>query len=298
MGVAELIAEQYPFLAFLANHPEVGPLLQKAVDINSPYSPEKFTSELMKTNWWTKQSDAQREWQITQNVRPGEAAQRRNSYKLGVHMAANAFGAQLTPQQIAFFTEIGLSQGLDPNGPEMMEALRRARKGAPSKGYGKVGVSAHEIRASAEGQWFVRPNMNDVTRMAENVALGRDSLESINARYSLQARKRYPHLAEELMSGMTLAEIVAPLRDTVAQELERTPADININGHPVWRQLVTGIRDPTTKKVRQMTESEAIRLARQQDPWWKTANGRQMDNNMATSLANIFGKRKSTGVSV
>jgi len=291
MGVAEDVLEKYPSLYFLMSHPEIGPLLTQAVNPQTGFSPQTFQAKLYQTNWWKSQSETQRNWLIKSNTDPGSANQERSSYRISLGTAANAYGTSLNAAQLKFLSEAGLAHGWAPDGPEMLDAIRKLGQGKPSMGKGAKGVAATEIRALANGQWYQNPSMNDVTRMAEAVAVGRDSLESINARLALSARTRYPHLADQIKAGQTLAQITAPLREVVANELERTPESIQIAGHPVWRQLLVGIQDPASKKMRPMTESEAMRLARRQPDWWKTSNGRQSDAGMARTLLTAFGRR-------
>jgi len=204
--------------------------------------------------------------------------------------AAEQFGLTLSGAQSTFLTEAGLAHGWDPGGAEMLKEFGQLRKGAPG-GKGTVGVTAGQLRQIAESQWLQRPSTETLTRLAENVAVGKDSVESINERWGLQARTRYPHLGHRLMAGETLGDIVAPLQQLVAQELERQPGDINVMQSPVWRQLLSGVRDPNTKKMRTMTDSEVIRLARSQPQWWKTSNGRGADAGMTRTLLQTFGVR-------
>lgn len=295
-STSELIAQQYPFLAWLANDPEIGPLLRKAVDVRTPYSPEKFTAELMNTNWWKSQSDAQREWNVTQNTRPGEANMQRKAYWTELAASAKRMGVSLTSNQIKFIAEIGLQQGLPVDSTIIQQAITREWRGT-DYGAGQIGVDAQSIRAMAQGEYFRPMSTNEAHELSRRIARGEDTIDSIRARLQKQASDRFPHLRDQLAAGISPAQIVEPFRQIVADELELGGAEnVNMN-NATWRKLLTGVRDPGTQKIRAMTESEVMSLARKDERFWKTANGRQLDNEMATSLANVFGKRKSVGVS-
>lgn len=292
---AERIAEQFPFLAFLARHPEIGPLLSKAVDVNQPYSAERFRAEVMKTKWWRNQSETQREWQILKNTQPGTAKWESEKVRSSLSQAAMAFGRPLDKNQLRWFTEHMMSLGItDPNHPMVLgwiNSLPVAAHTLPKRwGVGKTGEAAHAVTNITRGQWYAKNSDALTYQTAQNIAQGTDSLEALNARKAVEAARRYPHFAQRIQAGETLADITANARSIIAEELELgSPEAVNVFAAE-WRGLL-GVKDPATKKTRQMTDSEVVHLARNRPQWWKTMNGRQADAQAATAMLETFGQR-------
>ena len=183
MALRDDIARDYPGYVFLLDDPEVGPLLTEAVNPQGGYSPETFRSKLYQTRWFRERSESQRAWLIMSNTDPGQAAHLRSSAALRIANVGHKVGFKLDDRTANWYAEMAMMQGWEPEGPEMMEALRKARTGAGgSKGWGDIGIAANDIRALAEGAWFQRPSARQVDQWAEDVAFGLDSIKSINAR--------------------------------------------------------------------------------------------------------------------
>lgn len=288
--VAQRIAEKYPFLAFLANDREMGPLLAKAVDVNQPYSGERFQADMMKTQWWRRQSDSMRQWASLVNANPGEANQRRAILRQGIFERAFRFGTQLNSNQVRWFTELALQKGItDPNDPVIMNWIR-SLPGSGKIG-GDVGAAKQQYQALARGQWYVRPDDRTTSIHARRIAGGLDTLESANSRFAKQAMTRYPWLKDRIAAGETLADITQNHRQIVAEELEfDSPEAVDVRVNPEWRQLL-GIRDKKSGKMRQMTDTEVIALARNRNAWWQTSRGRQTDATLASQMLQLFGQR-------
>ena len=291
MGVREDVMESYPTLAFLLGDPEIGPLLTAAVDPNQGYSPQTFQAKLYQTNWWKNQSDTQREWLIKSQTDKGTANQQRSSYWAELDALAKRMGVSLTNAEIRWISEIALAQGWSLDSAQLRQAIVKQWRGT-DYGAGQIGADSQTIRALATGQFFRPMSTNEAHELARRVAAGTDTLESIQTRLRTEAAERFPHLRDRLGEGMTVAQIVEPYRQIVAEELEMGDvSEVNMS-NPTWRKLL-GVNQGDGK-MRMMTESEVISMARSQDRWWKTSRGRQADASMTTSLMGIFGKRASS----
>lgn len=302
MGVLEQIREKYPSLAFLANDPEIGPLLAQAVDPNQGYSPQTFQAKLYQTNWWKSKSQSAREWMILSNTDPGEANRQRKSMQIAAAQKARQLGVGLSWNQLKLLSEGLLQHGQAPDGPEMMEALR-GMWDFRSRGKGQIGGVRQQVMNLTKA-YFSRPHIQETRGGRKNlddaalkIATGQDTLEGMQHRLTLDAMRRYPHMKEQLAAGQTVAEIIAPLREMVADEMDYASADqVDVRANPVWNKLF-GVRDPKSGKTRLMTEGETLRMVRQQPTWWKTSKGRQADSSMTQTVLNMFGERRSSGMS-
>jgi hypothetical protein len=189
---------------------------------------------------------------------------------------------------------MALRRGQDPASAEVINGLVGFSRRAGNLTHGAIETALYDINQIAQGQWFSTATRNPTRRhWADQIARGIKTKEDFNTAMEIQAMHRYPHLAERIRGGETLADIVNPLREKVANELELGGVGaVDVQHSPIWSKLMS-FHDPNTKKTRLMTESEAMVLARQQPAWWRTSNGKQMDADMANKLLNIFGQRKS-----
>lgn len=285
----ERIAERYPDMLPLLGIPEVAKLLEQAVDPNSPMSATSFQSKLRATKWFRGQSASERQWYVTSQSDPGEATQQREQYRSALSHFSQTLGVKLSPAQIAWLSEIGLAQGLEVNSDRMRAEIIRQWGGKDLR-RGEIGTNAQEIMRMAKAEFFRPMSSNESYELAKRVALGSDTMESIRTRLMAQAGDRFPHLRQRISEGLTPGQIVEPYRAIVAEELEYGDiSEVNMN-NPTWKQLL-GVKQKDGK-MRMLTESETMMLARSQRRWWDTQNGRSADAGLTRKLLESFGVRR------
>lgn len=290
--LAERIANEYPLLAFLANDPEIGPLLREASDPYTGFSANTFRYKVAQTNWWRSRSAAQRQWSVLVNTDPGEANRQRAAYAANLRTTAGRLGVGLDNSQVKFAAEWALMRGIPPDSPELMHSLIQHGRKAGAIGPGAYKTGARDIAEIAEGQWLRGVSAKEQRDWGYWLAMGQKTVEDWNAHLAGEAIHRFPHMADQIRSGSTVADVVGPFVQLVAQELEEDPGYIwsKVKHHDPAFQPLLGVRDPVSKKMRLPTQSDAIRVARSRSTWWKTSNGRQMDAQMSKALLGMFGK--------
>jgi hypothetical protein len=295
-SVAETVMAQYPSLAWLLNDPEVGPLLTQAVDPNIGFSAQTFQAKLMETTWWKTRSAAGRQFEVQSNTDPASAIQSVDAYTANLQALSNNLGVGLTNDEKLMLAHWGLLTGNAPDSAIMRQKLidlSESDNPAIIGGTGQMGVLAQDIGSLFRGQWFYDSTMQGYLDLTKAVAAGYDSLESINARLKVQATQRFPHLADRINAGETLAQIAAPFQQLVANELELPgPGAVSMAAGSEWQEL-WNYRDPDTGELRAMTESEALAKIRDRAAWWQTSKGQQLDSTATTNMLNIFGARKA-----
>lgn len=291
--LAQTIQERFPNLAFLANHPEIGPILREATDPNKGFSAETFQWKVSQTGWWKSHNDAQRAWMTMSNINPGQAKRMRTGTAAELDAMAKRMGVSLTSAQLKWITESVLANGQSLESAEVKRGIMSMWNGQDySKG--EVGVNAQQIMALAKSQYLRPMSSNEGHELARRIVRGDDTLEAVQMRLTREAAERFPHLKERISQGLTPAQIVEPYRQIVAEELEYGDiSEVDVQKSPTWRQLM-GIRQ-SDGKMRMMTESEVMKLARSQPRYWKTSKGREADHTMASTLMSVFGARKSLG---
>ena len=289
----EMVQQQYPYLAWLINDPEIGPLLNEAVDPNTGFDANTFQARLMGTSWFQSRSRYEREQLILHHTDP-------TTYWTGTQDFADQFselsakyGRPLSYNESYFLAVVAKNSGVDPNSATARKWLRGLiNPQLTLGGYGTAGAAKNDIENLVRGQWFAPLDIGWLVQAGADVATGGgETLESINARLASQAWNWYPHLRQQITEGQTLADIINPYRQIVAEELEYgSLEDVDVTNNPEWKQLLEW-RDPGTGEMRLPTRSEVQKLARNRAEWWETSAGRQADASGAAGLLRLFGAR-------
>ncbi len=107
------VAKKYPYLSFLLDDPEVGPLLREA-DANN-LDPDIFQQRLMQTSWWKRTSDTARTFYALKTGDPATYARRRAEVKSQIQEvgAQLGYGADVLDEgYLNYFSDKALEFGL------------------------------------------------------------------------------------------------------------------------------------------------------------------------------------------
>lgn len=293
MGALEMVTEQYPQLAWLVGDPEIGPLLLQAVDPNSGFDSNTFQARLQATNWFQSKSRYEREQLVLHHTDPTTYWTGTQAYADQFSEMAAELGRPLSGNESYFLSVVALNSGVEPNSATARKWLRGMIDPAQTmQGYGTAGAAKNEIENLVRGQWFAPLDLGWLAQAGANVATqGGETLESINARLASQAWHWYPHLRQQITEGQTLADIMNPYRQVIADELELGSVEQVDMNNPEWKQLLQW-RDPNTGEMRLPTMSEVQTMARSRPQWWETSRGREADAGATRSLLQIFGAVK------
>jgi hypothetical protein len=290
-SVLERVLAQYPSLAPLLGHPEIGPLLVQAVDPNVGFSQQTFESRLHETTWWRTTAEPARQLELQMATDPASAQASIDAYRADIRRRATSLGVALDENQVTWVTAFGMRSGYAPDSTAMQDYLSSLIDyGNVLKGIGAAGAAKDQVLGLVEGQWLrTIQDPNWLAKAGVDVATGKESLESINAQLASQAWQMYPHLRQMIDEGQTMADIFNPYRQIIASELEYGSLDQVDMNNPEWSKLIQWV-DPSTREVRLPTASEVMTFARDRDQWWQTSKGRQTDAGMARTLLEAFGK--------
>lgn len=287
MSTRQRVLEQYPSLAFLLNDPEVGKLLIEAVDPYKGFSPQTFRAKLYETKWWKSRSETARQWAVMKRTDPGTARQRRSAYDMQVRQAAARYGIQLSTNVRKFLVELGLQNGHDPDGPEMLLAFQKVAA-TSKKVPGAIHTNAQAIKEMANRDWMVVMPDSRAEHWADRIARGFMTMDDMRTQFAKKAAQLYPQFADGIKRGFTVGELVDDYVQIIARELEVDPDRIGWSD-PKFRAILEWKGEDGKPAL--PTYTDAIRLARQDPKWWETSGGRQHDAQYARALTQIFGRR-------
>ena len=292
LSLVARVLEQYPSLIYYITHPEIGPLLIQAVDPNGGFSPQAFEAKLHETNWWKTTAEPARQLELQIQTDPATAQASIDEYIAELRAMAGELGFDFDPVQLQYIAAFGMRSGYSANSTIMRNRLIHDLSGQNAalnlQGFGQIGALRQQVQAIAEGEFFEQWDDMNALAIAQRIATGEDSLESVQARFRERAKQRFPWLAEQLDDGQSLAQIVNPIRSVVAQELELgDTSSVDMTGGK-WSSLMQIRNDDGTYRI--ATESEAREAARRDSRWWDTSGGRQADAGMTRTLLQAFGK--------
>lgn len=288
MGVLDDIRENYPTLAFLINDPQVGPLLRNAVDPSRAFSPQKFQAKLYQTNWFRKQSQSMREYDILRHTDPGTFGSNVASYRTSVAQTAARLGVRLSQAQITWLAHDAYRRGMEQDDPRIAYGVSRLRTSRNDTA-GAIRTATIGARSLSYGQYYTSMSNREAHSWGDKIARGLRTMDDLQADLQRRAASKYPHLAAQLNAGQTMDQIFAGHKAIIAEELELAPESIDL-ARSRWSK-VTGIYDAKQKQHRPMTLYETKVMAREDPRFWRTQHGQQEDAQMASFMAQTFGKR-------
>lgn len=287
MALADTIRENYPQYAWAINDPELGPLLREAVNPAQPFSATHFRAKLMATKWWRTRSESQRAWDILKHTDPGAANQSRAQFMTQLYNLAGKLGVNLTSAQKRWITESALQRGLGADSQEVMAGL--ARIYGNKTGGGQLGASRRQVQQMARNEYMVPVSQREMNSWGNGLVLGTRTEEAIRMEMAKRAASRYPHLKTELIAGKSMRDLFDGHIQTIAEELELDPQNVNLMDAR-WNKVLDTY-DSGANVHRAATLSETMSLARRDNRFWKTTNGRAMGSSLSTMLLKEFGKR-------
>lgn len=287
MATTEEILKRYPQLGGFIDHPELGPLLQAASD--EGLGAAELQGRLHKTKWWQTTWADKRKLEVLRGTDPAE-------YNLQVQQAS----AEITSLFGQLGVDINKNKHLLPvvvdaymaHGKDewyLFDRIGKELAKNPSliTETGQLANVKTDYRQLAH-DFGLQYGDDVLTRYAIDEWRRLDSREGIEQRMRQEAIRRYGHLGDELKRGLTVKQIVQPMTNVVAQTLELSPDQIDINDAR-WRQLIA-YQDPDTGKTRSMSVSEADRWARRQDEYQYTAGAREETYSMASDIIRSMGE--------
>lgn len=286
-SVEQQIREQYPSMAWLLKDPEIGQLLRDAVDPSKGFSPQAFEAKVKGTKWYTSRTQAQRDWEILWNTDKATARQRLQEYTDAIYRTAQRLGVNINPNQLKMVAAWGVQRGIDPSSPDILGHLSRLYGGQPASG--AITTASNRMAAIAAGEFLMPVSKKQADIWGRWIATGVKTEEDMREQLRNMAISKFPYLAKQIQAGETPETIFAPHRQTIANELELSPGEINL-ADGKWSKVL-GLYDRSMKQTRPMTIYEAQTLARQDERFWKTSKGGELQAGLTNTLLKTFGKR-------
>lgn len=149
---------------------------------------------------------------------------------------------------------------------------------------GTYQATAEQVRQLAKRQ-LVSISDSTAQDWSRRMLSGEMSMDTVNTILNQQAAGEFGWAAGALKAGVTMHDILAPARDTIAQELEMAPEQVDLMD-PKWRSMVQSTNTDGTKRAANLTE--VVRSARKDTAWAGTNSAARLASTTAQMLRQIF----------
>lgn len=292
-SLIDRVKKEYPAAAYLLDHPEVGPLLLKAVA--GDYDAATFQQKLYATKYWKTTGDSQRKWDALNALDPATAKQQAAQMRARVRDLSGQMGVPLGLKGRQWIAVTALRNGWDDT--QTLDAILRQVKvgdyiqgtGAGSRQRkeigGDIGATLADIRALG-ADYGLQVNDMGTFRKALDVAGGTMTMEGVEEFFRQQAVGKFSHLKDIIERGVTPGAFFQSYKEEIASQLEITPDQVDIFNDPKWSEVISHNDGQT---IRPMTLSETRRHVRGTKEWKGTRTAQQEGAAMVESLAKMFG---------
>jgi hypothetical protein len=286
-SLIQRVQREYPELAYLLDHDEVGPLLLKAV--GGQMDVDEFTFKLRQTDWWKTTAEPARKWDAFAQVDPATARAQIDQQRQSIHDQARTLGVDLTLAGRHWIAVTALREGWDE--AQITRAIARQAdwQGHDDLPGGQIGAVFDQYRTMAR-DFGVKLSGRDAFKAARKTVVGAQTAEGMEAMLRHQAMERFAGntaIVDALKNGTSLREYFAPLQNEIAAQLEITPDQVDVVNGRRWQEVISHVDE--TGNVRPMSIPEATRWVRGTDQWGRTDRADKEASAMADSLGRMFG---------
>ncbi len=277
-----VVAERFPAYQHMLDHPELGPLLEEAAE--GEFELSTFEARFRATEWFTSRSAAEREWDLFADDPANEAERDRQiAERAGTVRDLSAqLGAELSDDAITALATEALRRGLSED-----EVVGQITASTTSYSAGSLTAAEDQIAALAAGQ-LIDVDAETRRSLAVRLVNGEMNEDGLRSYVTNIAKSQHPQFSKFIDQGISVAEYLAPQRNTIASMLGRNPADIDLMS-PEF-SAVTRMGDGSD--LRAMTLDETTRFVRSRDDYWQGSQGQEELFGMVNGLSRALGVRR------
>lgn len=280
-------AQNYGFSkTWLAKHPDVYAKVKKAID--EGWTQERLAVEIKNTNWYKKNTEAERKWSTIVVEQPDEANKMKADARRAAQQIAGLMGVQLSGSQLDSFALKGAKFEWDEDdyrvaisGKITMDMIT-----SPTAQMGDVANMVAQVNQYEE-QYLINVGNSQRLDWAKRLARGDIQLEDIRTHFIRHAARTYGGVADDIRAGATVAEIMAPYLQDAAEELGVTQASIDM-GDAKWTAAITA-----DNNTRALSREEWLTKIRTEGRYGynETRKAKNEAASISNSVMRMFGAR-------
>ena len=276
-----VLAQQYGFAySVLQSDPDLANLFNRAVQ--ETWTSDKFAAAVRSTKWYQDHQESWRNAQILRTTDPKSYADNVAKVRSYMQRVAGEMGLDISGVQDVY-AETAFQYGWDAN--QIQQNLSRFVKVTDGQLWGHIGQAADELRQRAYDQGITLGE-DTIRNYAQKVAGGYATVDDYTRKIDEMAASAFPHLADRVRAGETLADISSPYRQSMAALLEMNP-DAVTTQDPTIRQALAA-KDKDGKPVLQ-TLFDFENSVRKDQRWLKTKNAQDAAMSTTKKILNDWG---------
>ncbi len=265
---AEELAANYGWsYSYLQANPELKGIFEQAV--GGTWDAGKFKAAVQDTNWWKTTSESVRQSQILQVTDPATFSAQVASKTFEVRDAAAEIGAIVPEGVLNKMGEDSLRLNMSPE--ELKHTLAQyidfTKEGTLG---GQAGMAEVRLRQLARANGVNMSNQS-IKNYAQWIAMGTATMEEAEQNVRNLAKSMFPSYAEQIDSGMNMADVANPYMQAASNELEIAPAEMDLF-NPLVKQGLNGLTQDGKPHGMSLTDYQTY--LRQQPRWFKTDKAR------------------------
>ena len=248
-------------------------------------SQQKFMSKLRETNWWKTNTDEWRKLSILKYNDPAEFKLRFDRARMTFAAQAAKVGVQnVDPKTREILIAMGIQAGWSED--EFTEVLAQHIK--------RDGANALQGAAGALEQQLKDTSMRNGLRFSDQFYV--DAAQSVLGRKKTaedwqtwireQAAAMYQPYADQIRSGMDLAEAASAVTNVVADQLELDPMQVQLTD-PLVQKVLTNLDDAGKPAVLPLWKVRD--MARQDDRFMRTSKAQKEVAGLGADVLKAWG---------
>lgn len=314
------IQAHYGYESWALQIPELRNVLEHAVGPNGIAVDQNTLNGLVQsTSWYKTTTNAMRQWVQLQGEDPSTAKAQTDKAQGDIQSEARKLGVELPAGDLQALAVNSIGYQWDQN---MMDNALYAEQYRQT--FNKGGTQASTITGNGSdrlitdgqktltGDPFTGGTVNDyysqvmqdadsylvsippATAAAWAIQMSTGQLDPKGVQGSIIkiAAGKFPSMAQEINAGMTPKDLFSGIQGDIAKTLELSTDQVDFMA-PQYSQVLQ-YADPTSGKIRPMTDAEAMNWARSQPQWKTTTQGNQAASQAVDQLATSFGTAKYT----
>lgn len=266
--VQQQMRVRYGYLGGLLDRPDVAKVLTDG--ITQDKADNEILADLYNTDTWRSTQASARNWigLTSQDPASAEAQIGQRQADIGVQAAKTGINISADRQrQIAIDS---LKFGWDST--QLQEAIAAEFHYQPGAQTGQLGAAEGNLRSLAQ-QYMVPIDDATLAQYEMQIAQGIATPDTFRQQFTQHAQSLFPGLSQQITVDNPTSNVVAPWRNTIAQELGVAPETVDFT-QPKWNRFLNQI-DPKTGTPTPMSLYDTQRTIRGDDTygWQYTKNG-------------------------
>jgi hypothetical protein len=282
------VQSRYGFVGQMARTvPELRGLLDRAT--REQWTTDRFLMAVANTNWWKRNGQAVREWQVLEATDPQTARDRKGHMMGDIAARAGRLGLNLNRRQLeqAFYFRLFSGGMSDENFEGYLYRTFFNENANWNTLEGKAAETAQQIADIGWSYgWRDADHYKESRRMLKTILSGEDTIEGFEGKMRAYAKSMFPALVKQIEGGMTVKEAAQAHTDRMAQLLEMSPTGIDLQ-NPLLLKALQARNEQGEPELMPVWKFE--QRVREDPRWSKTKNAQESMTDFVTQLGSDWG---------